>query len=142
MESPSQGALDLDAVAAAAREGLPLVGALNLQFELATPERAIVKLPETPGIRRPGNVVSGPALFAMADLALWVLVLARTGEEMAVTTTLTMDFLAAARETPLIAEAVPLRFGRRSMVGTVHIREESTGRLIVHASGTYARPLD
>lgn len=133
--------MDCATVAATARAGLPLVTAYGMQFEEATPERAVVLLPETPGIRRPGDVVAGPVLFALADVALWALALAAAGEDMAVTSTLTIDFLAAARETPLVAEATCLRFGRRSLVGTVHIREHSTGRLVAHASGTYARPL-
>lgn len=136
-----QAAMDRERVEAVARAGLPLVDLYGFQFEVATPERAVLRLPETPGIRRPGDVVSGPVLFALADVALWALILAAAGEDMAVTSTLTIDFLAPARRTPLLAEATPLKLGRRSLVGTVHIREAATERLVAHATGTYARPL-
>jgi acyl-coenzyme A thioesterase PaaI-like protein len=39
---------------------------------------------------------------------------------------------------PIVAVALPLRAGRRLYTAEVRITEEATGRLISHASTTYA----
>jgi uncharacterized protein (TIGR00369 family) len=101
-----------------------------------------VVAPHRDGLLRPGGVMSGPALMSLADTAAYALVLAHVGDElMAVTSTLTINFLRAARPGDLHAEAVLLRLGRRNAVCDVRLWTEGPDRLAAQASVTYARPL-
>lgn len=54
------------------------------------------------------------------------------------TVDLTINFLRPALALPLVAVATPLRAGRRLYTAEVRITEETSGRLISHASTTYA----
>jgi uncharacterized protein (TIGR00369 family) len=79
--------------------------------------------------------------MAIADTAAYALVLAHVGEQlMAVTSSLTMNFLRGARPGDIHAEARMLRLGRRIAVCDVRIWTESPGRLAAQATVTYALP--
>jgi len=61
---------------------------------------------------RPGNTISGPAIFTAADIAMYVLVMGHIGPElMAVTSDMTMHFLNKGAPGDLIAEARMLKLG-------------------------------
>lgn len=91
---------------------------------------------------RPGGTVSGPALFTVADLALYVAVLGEIGiVPLAVTTSLNMNFLrrpAAGRD--LIGVCRLLKSGRTLVIGEVTILSEGSDDPVAHATGTYAIP--
>ena len=90
---------------------------------------------------RPGGVISGPNLMAIADTAAYTLVLAHVGEQlMAVTSSLTVNFLRGAQPGAIHAEALMLRLGRRIAVCDVRIWTESRERLAAQATVTYALP--
>ena len=90
---------------------------------------------------RPGGVISGPNLMEIADLAAYTLVLSHIGEQlMAVTSSLTMNFLRGAQPGDVHAEAVMLRLGRRIAVCDVRLWTESPERLAAQATVTYAIP--
>ena len=59
-------------------------------------------------------------------------------DEAAVTVDLTINFLRPAMILPLIAVATTLRGGRRLFTAEIRITEEATGRLMSHATTTYA----
>jgi uncharacterized protein (TIGR00369 family) len=82
--------------------------------------------------------VAGPVQFALADVAAYALILADRHDAAAVTVDLTIHFLRPAMLLPLVALATPLRAGRRLFTAEVRIAEEATGRLIAHATTTYA----
>jgi uncharacterized protein (TIGR00369 family) len=91
---------------------------------------------------RPGGTVSGPSMFALADVAIYLAVLSRIGPvALAVTTNCSIDFLRkpeAGRD--LIAEARLLKLGRSLAVGDVLIRSQGTTEPVARASLTYSIP--
>jgi uncharacterized protein (TIGR00369 family) len=90
---------------------------------------------------RPGGVVSGPALMSLADHAVYAMVLCHIGEvPMAVTTSLTMHFLRAARPGVLLAEVRLLRLGRRIATCDVLIHGGDVDAPYAHATVAYAIP--
>jgi uncharacterized protein (TIGR00369 family) len=90
---------------------------------------------------RPGGTISGPAMMALADLGLYVAVLAQIGPvALAVTTNLSFNFLRKPEQKGLIAECRLLKLGKRLAVGEVSIRSEGHTDLVCHATGTYSIP--
>jgi acyl-coenzyme A thioesterase PaaI-like protein len=92
---------------------------------------------------RPGGTVAGPALFALADVALYAAVLSRIGPvELAVTTSMTINFLRKPAPRPVIAEARLLQLGRRLAYGEVLLLSDGEADPVAHATGTYSIPPD
>ncbi len=105
------------------------------------PGRAVLRMPAIPATLRPGPSVSGPAMMCMADLAMWAVVLAGIGRvEMCVTTNLHMNFLRAAGNKAVIAEATILKQGKRLAVTEVTITPEGSDDPVAHATATYSIP--
>src|SRR4051794_3243361 len=105
------------------------------------PGRVQVVAPYREGLLRPGGVISGPTLMSLSDTAAYALVLAHIGEQlMAVTSSLTMNFLRGAAPGDLHAEARMLRLGRRNAVCDVRLWTEGPDRLAAQAVVTYAIP--
>jgi uncharacterized protein (TIGR00369 family) len=111
-----------------------------------SPGRVKVMAPYREGLLRPGGVISGPTLMSLSDTAAYALVLAHIGDQlMAVTSTLTMNFLRGAKPGDLYAEAEMLRLGRRNAVCDVRLWTEGPPlledrRLAAQAVVTYALP--
>ncbi len=91
---------------------------------------------------RPGGTISGPSMFALADLAAYFMTIARIGPEaLAVTTNCSIDFLRKpAAGTDLIAEAKLLKLGRQLSVCDVLIYSEGQETPVARASLTYSIP--
>lgn len=90
---------------------------------------------------RPGGTISGPTMMALADLALYVAILAQIGPvELAVTTSLNYNFLRKPGQSALIAQARLLKLGRRLAVGEVLLFSQGESELVCHATGTYSIP--
>jgi uncharacterized protein (TIGR00369 family) len=90
---------------------------------------------------RPGGTISGPAMMALADLALYVAILGSLGPVgLAVTTNLTINFLRKPAPRPLVADCRLLKLGRRLAVGEVAISSEGEADLVAHVTGTYSIP--
>lgn len=91
---------------------------------------------------RPGGTVSGPSMFALADVSMYVAVLAMIGPKaLAVTTNCSIDFMRkpeAGRD--LLGQARLLKLGSRLAVGDVLIFSEGCDDPVAHASLTYAIP--
>ncbi len=91
---------------------------------------------------RPGGTVSGPAMFSLADVAVYLAILAMIGPEaLAVTTNCSIDFMrkpAAGRD--LVAEARLLKLGRVLAVGDVLVYSEGTPEPVARATLTYSIP--
>ena len=118
--------------------GLPLVPLFNISVLEATPTLGSVRLNPGEHVTRPGGSVAGPVQFALADVAIYALILAARHDARAVTVDLTINFLRPAMHLPLVATAVPWRAGRRLFTADVRIIEETTGKLVAQATGTYA----
>lgn len=90
---------------------------------------------------RPGGTLSGPTLMTLADTAMYFLVLAMTGPQpLAVTSSLTINFLRKPPPADLHATARMLKLGKRLAVGEVHLRGGEPAVLVAQASITYALP--
>lgn len=91
---------------------------------------------------RPGGTVSGPAIFALVDVAIYLAILSRIGPvALAVTTNCAVDFLRkpeAGRD--LLAEARLLKLGRRLAVGDVLVFSEGMAEPVARAGLTYSIP--
>jgi uncharacterized protein (TIGR00369 family) len=120
-------------------EGLPLVPLFNLEVVEATASRGRLRLNAGQHVSRPGGSVAGPVLFALADVVTYALILAARHDPDAVTVDLTINFLRAARRFPLLAEAVPLRGGRRLFTAEVRITDaDGEGDLVAQATTTWS----
>jgi uncharacterized protein (TIGR00369 family) len=105
------------------------------------PGRVLVRRPVSMLGLRPGNVISGPTMMSLADMAVYALVLGHIGiVPMAVTTSLTMHFLRPAKPGNLFGEARLLRLGRRIATAEVRLWSESPERIAAHATVAYAIP--
>jgi uncharacterized protein (TIGR00369 family) len=91
---------------------------------------------------RPGGTVSGPSMFALADCAVYAIVLAMVGRKaLAVTTSCSIDFMRkpeAGRD--LIARCRLLKLGRMLAVGDVLIYSDTGTEPVARASLTYSIP--
>jgi uncharacterized protein (TIGR00369 family) len=124
-----------------ATAGVPLCGLLGCR--VLRLERGIcdVRLPYKELLLRPGGTISGPAMMALADIALYGVVLSLFGRaELAVTSDLAIRFLAKPPPGDLIARARTLRSGRRMVVGEVAICAVIDDGIVAHATGSYALP--
>lgn len=90
---------------------------------------------------RPGGTVSGPTVMTLADAAMYAVILAKVGViEMAVTQNININFLSKPAACDLLAYAVILKAGRRSVVLDVKLYSEGSDVLVAHATGIYALP--
>ncbi|WP_298215551.1 PaaI family thioesterase [Acidocella sp.] len=105
------------------------------------PEGLRMRLDPTPSMARPGNIVSGPTLMALADCAAYLVIAAFNGPEaMAVTNALSISFLRACRFEPIFVDARLLKLGRRLASAEIRIWQRSEDRLIAHSTVGYALP--
>ena len=90
---------------------------------------------------RPGGTVSGPAMFALADVTIYLAVLAVIGpQKLAVTTNCSIDFMRKPSPGDLRAEGRILKMGRRLAVGDVLIFSSEFSEPVARASMTYSLP--
>jgi uncharacterized protein (TIGR00369 family) len=91
---------------------------------------------------RPGGTVSGPTLMALADFAMYVVVLSAIGPvALAVTTNLCINFLRKGSPgQDITAVARLLKLGRRLAVGEVNLFSGAAVDPIAHVTSTYSIP--
>lgn len=108
----------------------------------AVGEETVVRMAVDESHLRPGGTVSGPSMFALADVGIYLAILSRIGPvALAVTTNATIDFLrkpAAGAE--LVARVRVLKLGRSLAVGEALIFSQGQGEPVARASMTYAIP--
>lgn len=92
---------------------------------------------------RPGGTISGPSMFALADIAMYAAVLALIGPRpLAVTTNLNINFLRKPAPGDMFGEATILKLGKRLAVGEIGLRSVGEEELAAHATSTYSIPAD
>jgi uncharacterized protein (TIGR00369 family) len=91
---------------------------------------------------RPGDTISGPTLMALADFAIYVVLLSAIGPVgLAVTTNLNINFLRKAGSgNDLLAAARLLKLGKRLAVGEVNLLSGTSPDPIAHVVATYSIP--
>ncbi|MBC7180578.1 MAG: PaaI family thioesterase [Roseovarius sp.] len=108
------------------------VGDMQIRTRLLVAERHL----------RPGGTVSGPSIFALADVSVYLGILAMIGPQgLAVTTNCSIDFMRKpAAGVDLIAECRLLKLGRVLAVGDVLIYSDGMSAPVARASLTYSIP--
>jgi uncharacterized protein (TIGR00369 family) len=91
---------------------------------------------------RPGGTISGPTMFALADLAVYCAILARIGPvALAVTTNASIDFMRKPEAgCDLIATCRLLKLGRVLAVADTLIRSDGQVQPVARCSMTYSIP--
>jgi uncharacterized protein (TIGR00369 family) len=143
MERPLETAMDVKALTAFLEREFPQVNADGVAYTVtgAGPGYATMRL--DPGDRhlRPGGTVSGPTLFALADIAAYVAILAQIGPvALAVTTNLNINFLRKPELGPINATAKVLKLGKRLAVMDISLTNGQDDELVAHATATYSIP--
>lgn len=117
-------------------------GRLNVIEEVG-PGTARLRLRYSDRNLRPGGTISGPAMMALADYAMYAVVLAHVGPvALAVTTNLNINFLRKPGPDDIVAEAKLLKLGRRLAVGDVLMWQEGLDGPVAHVTSTYSIPPD
>ena len=103
---------------------------------------ATLRMPVTAQHLRPGNTVSGPVLFTLADVAFYAATLGMIGPKLlTVTTNANINFLRRPIAKVLVARAHILKLGKQLSVGEVYLHAEAEPDVVVaHATMTYSIP--
>lgn len=136
-----QTAMDAASLNAFMEREFPQV-ASDFRVERVAPMEADVRLLVDERHLRPGGTVSGPSMFALADLAMYAVVLAMIGPvALAVTTNASLDFMrkpAAGRD--LIGKARLHKLGRSLAMGDILLYSDGSDDVLARAGMTYAIP--
>ncbi|KIT14659.1 PaaI family thioesterase [Jannaschia aquimarina] len=110
--------------------------------EEVTDDGVTVRLDVAERHLRPGGTVSGPTMFALADVGAYLAILSRIGPvALAVTTNCSIDFMRKpAPDAPLRCETRLLKLGRVLAVCDVLIFSEGVVEAVARASLTYSIP--
>ena len=104
--------------------------------------KATLRLPVSERNLRAGGTVNGPTMFALADVAFYLALMAMIGPKaLAVTTNCSIDFMrkpAAGKD--LIGKAQILKLGRVLAVGDVLIYSDGEEKPVARAGMTYSIP--
>jgi uncharacterized protein (TIGR00369 family) len=123
------------------QRSLPAAVMLGAEPLEITERHARFRMPFRTDFLRPGGTVSGPTMMALADVAMYAILLAAVDNaEQAVTSNLNMNFLRRPPPGTIIAESRLLRLGRRLAFGEVEIFTEGDPDMVAHATCTYALP--
>ncbi len=108
------------------------VGAREMTVRMAVSEKNL----------RPGGTVSGPSMFALADVSMYLAILALIGPKaLAVTTNCSIDFMRKpAAGADMIAKARVLKLGRMLAVGDVLLYSVGQDEPVARAGLTYSIP--
>ena len=119
----------------------PQVGA-DFIVDALTTDAMTVHMPVADRHLRPGGTVSGPSMFALADVTAYLIILANIGPRaLAVTTNCSIDFMRKpAAGQMLICEARLLKLGRALAVVDALIFSAGQVAPVARASLTYAIP--
>ncbi|WP_265501394.1 PaaI family thioesterase [Paracoccus beibuensis] len=114
----------------------------SYRVETTGPELLTARLIVAEEHLRPGGTVSGPSIFALADLAIYCVILSRIGPvALAVTTNASVDFMRKpAAGVDLLAQCRLLKLGRSLAVAEALIFSEGDEEPVARCSMTYSIP--
>ncbi len=137
-----QPVMSIEELAAFFRDAFPgLRGERHHGIERIAPGLVRLALEPDEGSLRPGGIVSGPTQMGLADRAAYAVILAHIGPvAMAVTSTLTMNFLRAVEYRTVHADAVLLKLGKRLATVDVRLWQDDEAAILAQASVIYAIP--
>ena len=116
----------------------------SLELTDIGPMRATMRMAIDDRHLRPGQTVSGPTMFLLADCAFYIATLAMVGpKKLSVTTNANINFMRRPVGRALIGKATILKLGRHLSVGEVRIyTEHEPQHCVAHATMTYSIPAD
>jgi uncharacterized protein (TIGR00369 family) len=123
-------------------EHFPRIDQMRLQIESLAPRAMRLRMGYHEGQLRPGGTVSGPVQMALADVGVYILLLAHIGPvALAVTTNLNINFLRKPAPADLVADIKLLKLGQRLAVGEVTMFSDGDDENpVAHATVTYSIP--
>ncbi len=90
---------------------------------------------------RPGNTISGPSMFELADLSFYIAIMASTDlGDKSVTTNVSINFMKKPLLSNLLAISQIKKIGKRLVVGDVQILSEDKKQTYAQALFTYSIP--
>lgn len=133
--------MDADVLNAFLAREFPQVAA-DYRVERVDPDALEARLTVSEANLRPGGTVSGPSIFALADLAIYCAILARIGPvALAVTTNASIDFMRKPEaEKDLIAQVRVLKLGRVLAVAEALVYSAGGADPVARCSMTYSIP--
>lgn len=118
----------------------PQIDPMELRIEALEPGFARVRMPHHERHLRPGGTISGPAMMALSDASAYVLLLGMLGPvALAVTTSLTINFLRRPEPADLVCEMRLLKLGRRLAVLEARLYAGGA-EPVAHVTATYSIP--
>ncbi len=134
-------ALNKDELTVYVREVFPQSGTYRWSVEELVPGSIKVAMQIDDSHLRPGGTVSGPTMFALADVAAYLVTLGHIGKmALAVTTSLNINFLAKPPAGNLVAECRLIKLGKRLAICEVHISGAMDDIIVAQATATYSIP--
>lgn len=125
------------------RDGVPFSRFLHLSVEELAHGAARLRMAYHPDVLRPGGTICGPALMMLADCAMYAVVLSAIGRvELAVTTSMNINFLHRPPQADVLALGSLLKLGRRLAVMQVELKSDAHSEPVAHVTGTYSIPPD
>ncbi|NOT60141.1 MAG: PaaI family thioesterase [Acidobacteria bacterium] len=122
-------------------EHFPKIDQMRLQIESLAPRELRLRMGYHEAQLRPGGTLSGPTQMALADVGVYILLLAHIGPvALAVTTNLNINFLRKPAPADLIAQINLLKLGQRLAIGEVTMFSEGEDEPVAHATVTYSIP--
>ncbi len=128
-------------------EELPWAAEVGMQLQSVENGKATMVLPFSGNMLRPGGTVSGPSMMALADAAMYAVVLSMIGHvKLAVTTNFNINFLRKPLPGDLTADGSIIKLGKRlavievTLYSLVENGEGDSRDPVAHATGTYSIP--
>src|ERR1700727_3269492 len=114
----------------------------DIAIDHADGESCLLRQRYSDRMLRPGGTISGPTLMALADCAMYVVLLSAIGPVgLAVTTNLNINFLRKGQPgQDVLAAARLLKLGKRLAVGEVSLLSGTSADPIAHVTATYSIP--
>ena len=114
----------------------------EISIDSMNDQEATVRLSVNNRHLHPGNTVSGPSMFLLADVAAYIAILAQVGARtQAVTTSAHMDFLRKPQaQADIIATTKVLKIGKQLAVVDVYLYSENDDNMVARAAMTYSLP--
>lgn len=123
------------------REVFPESDAYDWNIEHMGNGEIKVTIASSPDHLRPGGTVSGPTMFALADISAYMLILGHIGKvALAVTTSLNINFLSKPEPVGLSAHARLIKLGKRLAICEIHVHSGKDANLVAQATATYSIP--
>lgn len=133
--------LDSSALSAYLEKVFPEASSFGMTIDSLDADEIIVSMTVSSEHLRPGGTVSGPTMFALADYAAYMIILAHIGEvALAVTTSLNINFIRKPDPVGLRAVCRLIKLGKRLAVCEIHVHSGKNNIVVAQATATYSIP--